>query len=255
VPANAVTQAGDLLLFKPTEAFNYPAVRLSDATPLKPLQVDTQVSNNALRGTAQFAGATAVNPGSLTGATRTFSFVTSICNGSALATHVVQSVAVRVDTFTPFSGQLTVWPGCDIAFSQQNPNVHTGGCGGNVVTDEQVQAAFASGAQAGATAVATQVGVSPTPNHPSLTPLPFSITPGMGVGFRVYVSVPDMSGIYALSIGFQVDSAPAAFGPAADPDLAGAVAHTFTGAACNTSAMLAQIPPATTPATYYIWPA
>ena len=47
----------------------------------------------------------------------------------------------------------------------------------------------------------------------------------------------------------------ATFGPAADPYLAGPIAHSFTGAACNSPAMLAQIPPATTPETYYICPA
>jgi hypothetical protein len=255
VPANAVIQSGDLLIFKPTDAFNDPAVRLPDQTPLKPLHVDTQVSNNALRGTPQFAEATAVNPGALTGSTRSFAFVTSICNGSASATHAVQSVSVRIDTLAPFSGQLNVWPGCDQAFSRQHPNVGTGGCGGGMASDEQVKAEFSSGAQAGATATAKQVGSSATSNNPPLGPMPFQISSGRTVYFWVSVSVPDMVGTYAFSVGFQVDGAPTGFGPVADPYLAGSVAHTFTGAACNAPAMLAQIPPATTPETYYICPA
>jgi hypothetical protein len=255
VPATTVTQSGDLLIFKPTEPLNYPAVRLPDQTPLKPLQVDTQGSNNALGGTPQFAGATPVNPGSLTGSARDFSFVTSICNASASATHVVQRVSVRIDSLTPSSGQLIVWPACDTAFSRQHPAVSSGGCGGGVATDEQVKAAFPDGAEEGTIAVAAQVGVSvANPNDPSLGPLPFRMTPGMVVSFEVDVSIPNMAGTYALSIGFQVDGAPAAFGPAADAYLAGPVARSFTGAACNAPAMVAQIPPATTPETYYICP-
>lgn len=250
-PAGSVIQAGDILISKPDEPLDDPAVRLPDQTPLKPLQVDTQVSNNALRCT----GATAVNPGGLTGSTRTVGFVTSIVNGSASATHVVQSVWVRIDTLTPYSGQLNAWTGCDLAFSRQQPYAHTGGCGGSVLTNEQVKATFPSGAQAGATAVASQVGFDSMPNTPSPGPLPVRITPGMALSFRVYVSVPDMAGTYAFSIGFQVDSAPAAFGPSADAFLAAPVAHTFTGAACDTLAMQAQIPPATTPETFYVCPA
>jgi hypothetical protein len=255
VPANAITQSGDLLIFKPTDAFNDPAVRLPDQTPLKPLQVDTQVSNNALRGTAQVAGATAVNPGALTGTTRGFAFIVSICNASASATHVIQSVSVRIDTLTPFSGQLNVWSGCDLAFSRQDPNVGTGGCGGGVSTDEQVKAAFPAGARAGASATAKQVGFSETSNNPPLGPLPFHMSPGRVAYLWVGISVPDMAGTYAFSSGFQVDGAPTAFGPTADPYLAGPVAHTFSGAACNAPAMLAQIPPSTTPETYSICPA
>ncbi len=249
-----VNQAGDVLIFKPTAPLNYPAVRLPDQTPLKPLQVLAQNSNNAFKS-AQYAGTTPVNPGGLTGSTRRFSFVATICNGSASQSYVVKSVSVRIASHTPYAGQLVTWPGCDGAFSRQHPNdAHTGGCGGGVATEEQVLATFASGAQAGTTVVATQTGFNDTMPNESITPLPFALAAGKELGFSVVVAVPDMAGTYAFSIGFQIDGASAAFGPPTDTFLAGPVAHTFTGAACNTPAMLAQIPPATTPETYYICP-
>lgn len=250
---STMTQAKDMVIGKPTLPLGYPAVQLSDQTPLKPLQVPVQVSNNALRS-GQFPGATPANPGALTGSTRSVAFVASICNGSASATHVVQSVSVNIASLTPYSGQLTVWSGCDTAFSRQNPNVHTGGCGGGTQTDEQMAATFPLGARQGTTVVATQTGFTNTPNNASNGPLPVSLAPGKTLSFWVVVSVPNMAGTYAFGISFQVDHPPAVGGYSADPFLAAPVAHTFTGAACNTPAMLAQIPAATTPETYYICP-
>jgi hypothetical protein len=248
------TQAKDMLIAKPTAPMSYPSVQLPDQTPLKPLQVPVQNSNNALKS-GQFSGTTPANPGVLDGSTRRISFVSSICNGSISATHVVQSVSVIIVSLTPYTGQITVWPGCDGAFSRQHPNnAHSGGCGGGVATQEQVQATFPSGAREGTSVVATQVGFSPPPDNPSLGPLPVSLAPGQTLSFMVTVSVPDMVGAYAFGIGFQVDHPPAVGGYTADPFLAAPVAHTFTGATCNTPSMLAQIPPATTPETYYICP-
>jgi hypothetical protein len=63
-----------------------------------------------------------------------------------------------------------------------------------------------------------------------------------------------MIGSYGFGISFQVDHPPAVGGYTADAFLAAPVAHTFTGAACNTPSMLAQIPAATNPETYYICP-
>lgn len=253
VAPNTVTPAKDMLIAKPTAPLNYPSVQLPDQTPLKPLQVAAQNSNSALQS-GQSAGATAVNPGVLTGATRSILFVATICNGSTSATHVIQSVSVNIASLTPYTGQVNVWPGCDAAFSRQHPNAHTGGCGGGVETEEQVQATFPSGAREGTTVVATQVSFSAPPDNPSLGPLPVSLAPGKALSFSVRVSVPDMEGAYAFGISFQVDHPPAVGGYTADPLLAATVAHTFTGAACNTPSMLAQIPAATTPETYYICP-
>lgn len=247
------TQAKDMLIAKPTAPLSYPSVQLPDQTPLKPLQVPTQNSNSALRS-GPLSGTTPVNPGVLAGSTRRISFVASICNGSNSATHVVQSVSVNIASLTPYTGPLTVWQGCDTAFSRQHPNAYTGGCGGGVETEEQIQATFTSGAREGTSVVATQVGFSPPPDNPSLGPLPVSLAPDQSLSFLVTVSVPDMVGTYAFGISFQVDHPPAVGGYTADPFLAAPATHTFTGAACNTPAMLAQIPAATTPETYYICP-
>ena len=250
---NTVEQAGDILISKPTAPLSYPAVRLPDQTPLKPLQVPTRNSGNALQS-PQFAGTTPVNPGGLTGSTRQFSFVALLCNGSASRSHVVQSVSVRIAGLTSFAGQVITWPGCDGAFSRQQPNPSTGGCGGGYATEEQVLATFASGAQAGTTVVATQTGFNDTTPNEGVTALPLTLAAAKGMAFQVTVAVPDMMGTYSFSIGFQIDGAAAAFGPPADAFLAAPVSHTFTGAACETPAMLAQIPAATTPETYSVCP-
>ncbi len=253
-PSGSVSRAGDMLIFKPKdEGLNYPNVRLPDQTQLTPLKVPVQVSNNALQA-GQFPGTTPVNPGALTGSTRNITYIATICNSSASQSHVVQSVSVRIAALTPYSGQVNVWPSCDMAFSRQDPNVHTGGCGGGYQTDEQAQATFPSHAAQGTTVVATQNGSSGAANNMSVGPLPVTLPAGKELVFAVTVSVPDMAGTYAFSIGFQVDGAPATFGLAADASLAAPVAHTFTGAACNTSTMLTQIPAATNPASYYICP-
>jgi hypothetical protein len=248
-----VYQAGDFLISKPLSSLTGPAVRLPDQTPLKPLQVPLPVSNNAL-GPGQFAGAALANPGILSGSTRQIAFVALLCNDSASQAHVLQSVSVRIADFAPFPGQILAWPYCDMAFSRQHPNVYTGGCGGGYATEEQVQATFASGAQTGTTVLATQTGYDDASPGVDATPLPLTIAAGKGIAVEVVVAMPDMQGTYTFSIGFQIDGAPTTYGPPTDTLIAAPVAHTFTGASCNTSTMLAQIPPATTPETYYICP-
>jgi hypothetical protein len=250
---NDLIQVGDFLISKPLASLTGPAVRLPDQTPLKPLQVPLQVSNNALNS-GQAAGATLVNPGILIGSTRQVVFVALLCNGSASQSHVLQSVSVHIAGFTPFSGQIITWPYCDQAFSRQQPDVHTGGCGGGYATEEQVQATFASGAQAGATVVAAQTGYDDASPNEGVTPLPLTIAAGKGIAVEVVVAMPDMQGTYTFSVGFQLDGASAAYGPPTDALFAAPVAHTFTGTACTAPAMLAQIPAATTPETYYICP-
>ncbi len=247
---NDLTQVGDFLISKPLTPQTRPAVRLPDQTPLKPLLVPAQVSNNALQS-GQFAEA---NLGLLNGSTREFAFVALLCNGSASQSHVIQSVSVRIADFAAFTGQIDAWPYCDTAFSRQSPNVGTGGCGGGYAAEEQVKATFASGAQAGATVVATQIGYGDASPNEGVTALPMTLGAGKGLAFQVVVDVPDMVGTYTFSVGYQIDGAPVAYGPPADAFLVAPVAHTFTGAACNAPAMLAQIPDATTPPSYYICP-
>lgn len=249
---NPVTQADDFLISQPQlDGLLYAPVELPDATPLKPLQVSVHISNLALRsGGAQFATAHAANPGGANGSPYKFDFDVYLCNSSASATHVVQSVAVRIAALTPYTGQLNVWPGCDSAY----PHAMSGGCGGDKVPDELANVEFAPGATQGATMVTTESGT-----HVGGEPLPAHLAPGQKLFFSVGITLPvapEAPAAYTFAIGFQTDGASTAtFGQPASPVLFAPVAHTFTGTACNTPSMLAQIPPATTPETYHICPA
>lgn len=249
-----VTQAGDVLIAQPVAPQGYPAVQLPDQTQLKPVQVPVQNSNNVFRSGLS-PDAKPANPGSLNGSTRQVGFEVDVCNGAVSQAHVVQSFSVRIATLTPYSGQISVWPSCDGAFSRLHPTPSSGGCGGGFASDEQLQATFASGTTEGTTVVATQTGFSPTSPDAALGPLPAKLAPGKTMTTLVVVNIPEVAGTYAIAFGVAVDSAAPVYTTPATAFLIAPVAHTFTGSACTVPSMAAQIPAATTPETYYICPA
>lgn len=169
--SSGAVHAGDLFISRISLGLANPAVMLPDGTPLKPLQVQTAVSSNAWASGSFTPQPAMVNPALKE---QLGSFDVSICNGSPTQSHVVQGTSIRIDTLTPYSGQLNAWKSCDSAYSRQQPN--GGGCGGGYVGEEYLHATFASGATAGAmvTAVQTNVGAVPG-NH---GPLPVTLAHG-----------------------------------------------------------------------------
>jgi hypothetical protein len=241
--ASAAHRIGDLLVTQ-VRLFNlaYPGRKVADNTPLKPLYVGATYNGNLV----------ATDP--LTNPNDAYDF--SVCNTSATQAHTLSSVSAQIASLTPYSGQLNEWTACKGAYSRSGPI--PGGCGGGDPRDETLQAAFVAGAQAGASATMSQENWNPYHifgfEPARMGPLPLALAPGNGLVLSVDVSTPSASGTYAFSFGISVDGAPAAPIGTGEQVLLAPVAHTWTGNACTTAAMQAQIPPATTPPSYFICP-
>src|SRR5258708_40113225 len=104
-------------------------------------------------------------------------YVLVVCNGSTQP-HQIQGVVVRLDSVTPYTGQLNEWSVCAAPYTRSGPpngGGGGGGCGGGPAEDEDMHAAFAPSAPAG-----TLVTTPPTPaprSDPS-GPLPPPLPPG-----------------------------------------------------------------------------
>jgi hypothetical protein len=245
-------QLGDLLFSRATlGALSYPAVMLPASVPLKPMQVTTAVSNNVWSIGGPLAALPPANPG-LEGNGAGYELI--VCNASASAHHTVQAVSARIQTLTPFSGQLSVWKACDSAYSRQQPS-GGGGCGGFGFYDETMKVSFSGATGQGATATATQLSDGLKDGGPSqVGPLPYTLAPGQAITINVQLAPLTTPGIYILAFGVKVDGVATSYMPAVQAALHAPVAHTFTGAACQQSSMARQIPPATTPPSYFICP-
>jgi hypothetical protein len=62
------------------------------------------------------------------------------------------------------------------------------------------------------------------------------------------------SGVYTFTFGIGVDNAAPIFATTSPQTLLTADVRAWTGAACGSAAMQAQIPPATNPPSYYLCP-
>jgi hypothetical protein len=243
---------GDLIVGRAVlGALSYPAVMLPNDTPLKPMQVPTAVSNNVWSVAGPLASLPPANP-ALDGSGAGYEF--NVCNASASMHHSVGTISARILSITPFTGQLAVWKACDSAYSRQQPG-GGGGCGGMGFYDETMKVTFPSGAGQGATATAKQLSDGASDGGPSqVGPLPHTLAPGQAITIDVQLGPLTAAGTYLLAFGLTVDGAAPTYVPGLQEAMYASVAHTFTGNACEQSSMASQIPPATTPPTYYICP-
>src|SRR5258708_5561800 len=111
-------------------------------------------------------------------------FAFSICNASATHSHVLSQVALKILSFTPYSGHLNEVRMCGMVYSRQQ-GARGGGCGGGSAFDITMTAAFAANAGAGAVATAA---IDPTNN--SLGPLPVTFLPGHGLFILITPPLP-----------------------------------------------------------------
>lgn len=252
VPANVV---GGLAVAQQTIFGNlaYPAKKLPDDLPLKPYQV--QLPNGQPDPT--YVPANPILHEQSGG------YVIVICNISS-APHTVERVDARIAAVTPFSGTPNVAPACQWPYSR-NYGVGNGGCGGADFENEYMHAAFSPSAGAGATVTATQTATNPCNYSTGCTtnygPLPVTLQAGQGLTIEVGMgdsssrtSVFSTSGYYMFSFGVGVDGALPIFATTSPQTLLDSAARSWTGTACQTTAMQAQIPPATTPPSYYLCP-
>lgn len=227
-----VGNVGDLAFDAPQTLDMYPELKLADGLALKPLQVDGPIKS------ASASGLPVAN-------TRQYSL--EVCNTSKTASHVLRSVSVRLDAFTAYTSQLNVTRVCATAYSRQG--MAGGGCGGGMAGgDFQLTATF------GSSAVGTVVSTTLDNGASAASPL-VTIAPGRVIQVWVTINPPAGAGTYAFRIGFAIDGAATTYPTSATPSILQApVAHEWNGDACLSSTMQSQIPPATTPPTYYICP-
>jgi hypothetical protein len=239
VPHPAV-QVGGLYIATQASFGNlaYPRVHLADETSLKPLQVplsgpqptDKAPTNPSL---SERSGG---------------GFVLIVCNGST-QNHTIQDISVRLETVDPYAGQLNEWSFCADPYTRSFP---TGaGCGGGPGEDEYLHATFAPDGSPGTIVATTQ-----SPGIPSdrFGKLPWTLQPGQTILIDVGIVPPSAPGYYTFAFGLGLDGAAPVFAASSPATLLAPVVHEWTGQACTDRAMLSQIPPATTPPTFYICP-
>jgi hypothetical protein len=240
-------QLGDLVVRQVSFGLAYPSQQIPDGTPLAPLKLTNNVVNN------EFPGSPAVNP-HLQEPGGGFGF--AVCNASATQSHVLQSVSVKIQSATPYTGQLSSWQFCDGDYARPGP-AFFGGCGGGYAGDEYLHAGFAADAGAGASVVVAQTGTGVTSlfGDQKAPPLPLTLPFGKFVEINVGLTAPTAAATYVFSFAVTVDGAAPVYFSDSQPTLLAPVAHKWTGPACEKSAMLAQIPTTVTnPPTRYICP-
>jgi hypothetical protein len=250
--AGSYARVGDLVIGRATlGALSYPSVMLPDGTALKPVQVTTQVSNNVWSIGGPLASLPPANP-YLQGNGAGYEF--AVCNASSSTHHTIQALSARILELTPYTGQLEMWKQCDSAYSRQQPG-GGGGCGGMGFYDETMKVSFPSGAGQGATATAQQLSSGVADGGPSkVGPLPYTLAPGQTITINVQMTPLTTPGTYLFAFGLTVDGVAPTYVPGLQSAIHAPVAHAFTGAACQQPSMASQIPPATTPPSYYICP-
>jgi hypothetical protein len=225
-------QIGDIYLAVYLTGLAYPAVKLPSGVPLKPFKLAPESDPN--RG---LPAQPKVNP-ALDGG-----LYVTVCNASKSLSHRIDGATVRVESLVPFAGDLNSWQFCDGYY--QSGRVAGGGCGGGATSDIDLQAVFAASAGVGTVVPATADPRSIAP------PSPLTRQPGQSADIRVAVTPPTTLGTYHFSFSLTVDGARLPFAVLADDLLLGP-ARKWTGDACATPAMQAQIPASSTDA--YICP-
>ena len=243
-----VYKLGPTIYAEAVWGLGYPSYQLPADLPVSPWALPGEIGSAQLN--QQLGGAPNLNPGIGQGN----GILLTVCNASAQPL-TLSGAQVVVADFSPASGAVDAWNGCDGAFVRPQ-GLFGGGCGGAIIADETMSASFASSAGAGATAQATQVAAN---GQSGYGPLPATLKAGATISLLISIARPSALGTYefAVSVTTSANGGAATNSPYAPlaPQLFALVAHKFTGQACTSSAMQAQIPTAATnPATYYICP-
>jgi hypothetical protein len=244
--AGSSTQIGDLLITMRTGII-LPARELPAGIPLKPDQVPNPSDAAALD--AQIPPTPQVNPQMMGSG----GLLVDICNASTTTSHLIQGGILKITSFSPFADGVNSWNPCDGVFTRSVAGgVTQAGCGGSITFDEELRVTFP--AQAGAGFASTAVPESSNSQLHGFGPLPVTLQPGKTITLHLSVTMPTVPGLYALAFSLEADHAQLAFLAALPPTLFAPVAHKFTGAACLLPQMNQQIPPGTTPLTFFICP-
>lgn len=243
----STTRIGDLVFSKETKALDYPDWTIPPGTPTQPFRITQSATGSPAPGSVEVGS----------GATDGY-FTFMVCNASTTRAHMLQSVSVRVASFTPYSGPLLAWSPCgDGSFDAQTRTARSGGCGGGFAANEYLQANFSASAGVGAIVTAQVSSTSPAgPGDPNPYPsLPLSLAPGHMVSMGATLTVPTTPGSYAFAFGLAVDSTSAAYFSTSSSELYAPITQHWTGQNCTTTAMQSQIPAASQPTQYVCPPA
>lgn len=243
-----VYKLGDSLYAEAVYGLPYASYQLPADLPVAPWPLPGEIGSEQL--TAQLGGAPNLNPGIGQGA----GILLTVCNASAQPL-TLSGAQVIVADFSPATGSVDAWNGCDGAFVRPQ-GLFGGGCGGAIIADETMSATFVASAGKGATASAAQGSAN---GQNGYGPLPVTLKPSGSISLIISLTRPNALGTYEFAVSATTSASGGAsvMSPYAPlpPQLFALVAHKFTGQACTSSAMQAQIPAAATnPATYYICP-
>jgi hypothetical protein len=218
-----IYQSGDSYIAVSLIGLAYPAVKLPDGILLDPFKLPSDAGD--LHGLPQ---SPEVNP-----ELEHTGIMVEYCNGAKSASHRVEGVSVRIDRFTPYTGELNSWQFCDGFYT--NGKVNGGGCGGHFFADEYLHATFDSTASVRATRSADFIKV--VSDDSTLPPLPVNLTPGQGALLEVAITAPTVPGTYGFSFSVGVDGAHLPFAALSDDLLLDSAARKWSGQACTVAAM------------------
>ena len=244
--AGPYTQVGALIVSSVDSHFVNVAEQIPQGAPNQPLKIS---SNGQLPNLNPGATPLAANGQGL--------IVFSVCNGSASQAVALQSVTVRIASFTPYSGALAGWNVCKDGYYDANQQAaNSGGCGGGYLANEYLQATFASGAGVGDSTTGKMISSAPAqPGDPDPYPaLPLSIAPGHVVALAVAVAVPNTPGTYTLAFGLSIGSASPAYFETTSASLYAPITQEWSGQNCTAASMKSQIPEPAPQGTLYICP-
>jgi hypothetical protein len=217
-------QLGDLAVGVSLSNVAWPSLLLPSTLPKAPYKVVEQ----------QLPTTPAVNPH------HDFLFGLVVCNTAATATHTLEGVRVRIDSFVPSSGPVNSWWFCSSTYV--SGSVRGGGCGGAYTAHEFYQASFAASAGVGAIADGTFVkGYNPDTGG-SAGSLPRSLAPGQSLVLALSLTPPTAAGTYTFALSAGADGAQLPFASVPDQILFDAAATQWDGQSCLAPAMKAQIP-------------
>lgn len=218
--------AGALNVSPPYRTQDFPSALMPDNVPNAPYQIAAGAVN-------AYAPNPPVNPHLSPG------YFVQICNETG-APHTLTTISVTIASFKARSGPVADWNICDNGLYDAATHHTTGGCGGGF--EALMLTATLPNNSAGASAPVT-----------GLT-WPATIGPNESIALAIGVDGLNSQGLYALSFGISVDgAAPTTVTPSDGSFLIAPSASVWTGAACQTPAMQAQIPPASQ-VTYYVCP-
>src|SRR5689334_6293711 len=171
-----IYHSGDSYIAVSLIGLAYPAAKLPDGVPLDPFKLPSDAGD--LHGLPQ---SPEVNP-----ELEHTGIMVEYCNGAKSASHRVEGVSVRIDRFTPYTGELNSWQFCDGFYT--NGQVNGGGCGGHFFADEYLHATFAATASAGTTSDANFIKV--VSDDSTLPPLPVNLSSGQSALLEVALTAP-----------------------------------------------------------------